>query len=122
MAAAPLSQNPPDSPTAAPPQPTLPGVLATRLQETYAHAIAKIISTCSYDSFATCFPTPAQNRPEVLRSVWSQIVAKIEAKANEEFEGIMQERAVVKRLNELEGLVGGARERRKRGGEGEIVP
>ena len=95
------------------PIPKTPGPLATRLTQLYTASLAHTIRTCSYDNFARCFPTPARKRPEVLRAVWEQIVGKIESKAMEEFEVILEERKVVEGLNEFEGLVGEARGRRE---------
>lgn len=49
----------------------------------------------------------------MLRAVWTQIVGKIETKANVEFEEILKERKVVEGLNALEQYVQEARRRRE---------
>lgn len=117
-------QDVPDAPTSRSPSPPValtPGRLATQLQEVFNRALAHTTKTCSYNNFAACFPTPAARRPDVLQSVWQQIIGKIEVKARNEFEGIMGERDVVKGLNELELLVQEAKRRKetweKEGGE-----
>ena len=50
----------------------------------------------------------------MLKSVWGQIVGKMERKGVDEFESILVERDVVERLNALEGVLGEARGRRER--------
>lgn len=69
----------------------------------------------SYPAFSACFPTPAAQAPGILKSVHGQITAKIDESSKREFEDIMQERDVVRGLNELERLVGEAGRRREMG-------
>ncbi|MCJ1287753.1 hypothetical protein MMC26_007105 [Xylographa opegraphella] len=111
-------------PSPPPPTALTPGYLATRLTTLYASTLAHTLRACSYAHFAACFPTPAACRPAVLRGLWLQVVAKIEAMAKEEFEGILEERDVVAGLNRLEGVLEGGRGRRRgREGVGEgVVP
>ncbi|MCJ1438338.1 hypothetical protein MMC27_007726 [Xylographa pallens] len=125
---------PPPPPSPPPPTALTPGYLATRLSTLYASTLAHTLRACSYANFAACFPTPAARRPPVLHGLWLQVVGKIEAKAREEFEGILDERDVVEGLNRLEGVVEGGRGRRERErggwgkgeglgeGEGGVVP
>ena len=108
---APASPPPPSAPIAA-----TPGPRAARLADLYANSITHVLRACSYSHFAACFPTPAARRPAALRSVWQQVVGKVEAKANEEFEAIAHERDVVRGLNQLEALVGEAKRRREGAG------
>jgi len=97
-------------------RPQTPGTRANYLTKLFNDALAHTLKTCSYDNFKSCFPTPAAKRPDVLQSVWTQIVGKIQTKAKTEFEGIMMERDVVRGLNGLEGLIEEARARRDTGG------
>jgi kinetochore protein NNF1 len=101
-----------------PPPPTAltPGPLAARLTELYHTALSHTLRACSYENFASCFPTPAKYRPEILKGLWMQVVGKIEEKGREEFEGILVEREVVQGLNTLEGVVEVGRGRREGGG------
>ncbi|MCJ1382531.1 hypothetical protein MMC17_005644 [Xylographa soralifera] len=112
----PTTTTSPPPPSPPPPTPFTPGYLATRLSTLYASTLAHTLRACSYANFAACFPTPAARRPQVLHGLWLQVVGKIEAKAKEEFEGILEERDVVEGLNRLEGVVEGGRGRRGRGG------
>ena len=96
-----------------------PGALATRLTDLYRNALTHTLKSCSYENFALCFPTPAARRPDVLKNLWEQVVSKIESKATEEFQGILEERDVIRGLNGLEGLVGEAKKRKAQAGEGE---
>lgn len=103
------------SPPPPPPTPLAPGPRATALSLTFTSALSKTLRTCSYAAFAACFPTPATHSAPILRSVHTQIVAKIEESSKREFEDIMREREVVRGLNELERLVGEAGKRRREG-------
>ncbi|MCJ1478436.1 hypothetical protein MMC13_007116 [Lambiella insularis] len=104
----------PRSPSPPPPTAFTPGILASRLTELYATALQSTLRTCSYNNFAACFPTPAAHKPELLRSLWQQVVGKIEEKGREEFEGILGEREVVEGLNRLEAVLEAGRGRRDR--------
>ncbi|MCJ1254763.1 hypothetical protein MMC24_002579 [Lignoscripta atroalba] len=115
----PLSPSPSSSPSPLPPPtPLTPGPLFTRLSTLYTTALTHTLRTCSYANFAACFPTPAAQKPELLAGVWEQIVARIRERAVAEFEDIVREREVVGGLNGWERVVGEARGRRERGGEG----
>ena len=101
-----------------PPQPPIaqtPGPRATQFQNLFRDALNHTIRTCSYSKFSSCFPTPAKYASQTLNSIWQQITTKVEASAKKEFEDIMVERDVVAGLNELERLVGEARNRKERG-------
>jgi len=103
------------SPPPPPPPPLAPGPRATALSLTFTSALTKTLRTCSYAAFSACFPTPATHSSPILRSVHTQIAAKIEESAKREFEDILAEREVVRGLNELERLVGEAGRRRREG-------
>ena len=104
------------SPPASPPPPApiaiAPGARAARLAQLYSQSIQHVLGVCSYETFAACFPTPAARRPAALRSVWTQVLGKVEAKAAAEFDAILAERDVVRGLNGLEGLVHTAKGRK----------
>ena len=108
------------SPVPSVPIPSTPGHLATRLSEAYHEALNHVLRVNSFANFASCFPTPAARKSEVLRSVWRQISDRIEERAKAEFEDILRERDVVRGLNELEKLVGEAKGRKQKGGMGEL--
>ncbi|KAL8796648.1 MAG: hypothetical protein Q9195_001038 [Heterodermia aff. obscurata] len=103
------------SPAAAPPIPLTPGPRATALTAAFTNALSRTLKTMSYPAFCACFPTPAAQAPGILKSVHGQITAKIDESSKREFEDIMQERDVVRGLNELERLVGEAGRRREMG-------
>ncbi|MCJ1310872.1 hypothetical protein MMC25_004540 [Agyrium rufum] len=106
------------SPSPQPPTSATPGPLATRLRDLYSNALTHTLRTCSYANFSSCFPTPARQKPDVLRSVWQQVVARIEERGNVEFEGILQERDVVAGLNRLERVLNMGRGRKEKAMEG----
>ena len=110
------------SPSPAPkaPIPFTPGPLATRLSEAFHQALNHVLRVNSFANFASCFPTPAARKPDILRNVWRQISDRIEERAKAEFEDILKERDVIRGLNELEKLVGEARARKKGRREGEV--
>lgn len=109
----------PPSPTPSPPPPIptalAPGPRATALSLTFTSALSRTLRTLSYAAFSACFPTPGAHAVPILRSVHAQISAKIEESSRREFEDIMQEREVVRGLNELERLVAEAGRRRREG-------
>lgn len=94
--------------------PPTPGPRASRLQQVFDQALARILRANSYTNFAGCFPTPARYVPTSLESVWRQLNTKLEESAHAEFEDIIHERDAVNHLNELDRLVVEARERRER--------
>lgn len=108
------------SPSPPPPAPIqlTPGPRASRLQDIYSKALRATLKANSYENFAACFPTPARHVPASLESVHRQLNAKLEESATAEFSEIIEEREVIKGLNELDRLVADAR-RRKSQGEGE---
>ena len=124
---APAGSAPAASPRASPPPPPAPiaiapGARAERLAQLYAQSVQHVLGVCSYETFASCFPTPAARRPAALRSVWAQVLGKVEAKAAAEFDAILQERDVVRGLNGLEGLVSAAKGRKAAVGENVEAP
>ncbi|KAL8705789.1 MAG: hypothetical protein Q9201_001135 [Fulgogasparrea decipioides] len=108
-----------------PPQPPIaqtPGPRAAQFQKLFADALHHTIRTCSYSKFSSCFPTPSKYAPRTLTSIWQQITSKVEASAKKEFEEILIEREVVAGLNELERLVGEAKNRKESGVEAKEAP
>ncbi|PGH18960.1 hypothetical protein AJ80_04287 [Polytolypa hystricis UAMH7299] len=112
------------SPSPPPPAPVAltPGPRASRLQQIFSEALLRTLRVNSYANFSSCFPTPAQHVPHSLESVWRQLNAKLEESARAEFDDVLRERDVVRRLNELDRLIGEARLRRENGEVGESVP
>lgn len=65
--AAPASAaSPPPSPLPVLAEDATPGARATALQQAFAKALEATLNKCSYANFASCFPTPAQYRPQTL--------------------------------------------------------
>lgn len=104
---------PPDQAAPAP----VPGPRATRLTQLYNQALDRTLSKLAYPNLAQCYPTIAAKAEPVLQQVRGQIVDRLGEKCRKEFEDILEGRKVVGRLNELEGLVGEAGERRTEGEE-----
>lgn len=58
--------SPPPSPLPVLAEDATPGARATALQTAFAKALEATLNKCSYANFASCFPTPAQYRPQTL--------------------------------------------------------
>ncbi|TKA72716.1 hypothetical protein B0A55_05544 [Friedmanniomyces simplex] len=112
------SPSPPLPPTPPPPTSSLPGPRATALHQLYHEATAHLLKTCTYPHFAACFPTPARAVPGSMKALHAQFTAKLGEQLRGNFDALMAERGAVGALNGLDGLVEGARGRR-RGGAGE---
>lgn len=94
----------------------IPGPRATRLAQLYDQALDRTLSKLAYPNLAQCYPTIASRAEPMLQQVRAQIVDRLGEKCRKEFDDILEGRGVVGRLNELEGLIGEAAERK---GEGE---
>ena len=111
--------------TASPPPPTLPtsstpGERARKLRDVYSRALKNALKPVSdYSNFAACFPTPAKYCENALRELHSDFVRKLGATCESEFDALLQEREVVKSLNELDALVEEAKRRREKSAQGE---
>ncbi|KAF1814917.1 Nnf1-domain-containing protein, partial [Eremomyces bilateralis CBS 781.70] len=108
----PQSRSP--SPPAAPPLPSTPGPRAAALQSAFDRALAATLSKLTPTNFAACFPTIAQNRPEMLDTFSRDFSGKLEAVCKAQFEQILQERSVVSSLNALDALLEDAKRRKAR--------
>ncbi|EFY98906.1 Nnf1 domain protein [Metarhizium robertsii] len=97
-----------------------PGPRALRLQEIYAASLARTLDKLSYDNVAPCYPTIARRASPVLRQVQAQMVERLRDKCEREFDAILGARRVVRKMNELEGLVADAEARRKLHGEEDL--
>ena len=102
------------SPSPAPPPPVAaaPGPRATALQKLYADAIAHVLKTCSYNNFASCFPTPAKEVPGSIKHLHEQFNDRLGSNMRTNFEDILTERNVVPSLNELDALIEDAKKRK----------
>ncbi|KAM0284998.1 hypothetical protein ACHAQH_001687 [Verticillium albo-atrum] len=101
-----VDQEPPASPPL--PQkhtPVAPGYRAARFIKMYDEALRRTLARVKYDNFAACFPTVAAHAPNALRNVQKQMVDYLEDRCNKDFEAILEERDLVRKLNELEALV-----------------
>lgn len=108
---------PASPPLPARPVPLAPGPRAARLQEVYADRLRHTLARLSYANVAACYPTIAARSAATLRSMQGQMVSLLESRGRREFEQVLEGRDVVRKLNELEGLVAEAGRRR---GEGEM--
>ncbi|PHH60665.1 hypothetical protein CDD81_1351 [Ophiocordyceps australis] len=98
------------------PSAPLPGPRATRLAETFNHALLRTLQRVSNPSgFAACFATI--DAPDVLRVVQEQMVKLLSDKCQKEFQRIMDSRDLVSKLNEFEALVAAAAARRAQAGD-----
>ncbi|OHE95670.1 hypothetical protein CORC01_09102 [Colletotrichum orchidophilum] len=116
----PLQQQ--SQPPASPPlpqkhTPATPGPRAGRFIQLYDGALSSTLRKVSYDNFASCFPTVAAHAPNTLRNVQKQMVDYLEERCNKDFQSILADRDVIRKLNELENLVSDADRRRQEGGD-----
>ncbi|GAB7358418.1 hypothetical protein MBLNU230_g2485t1 [Neophaeotheca triangularis] len=109
------------SPSPPPPTASAPGPRAHTLITLYNEAVTHILARCNYNNFANCFPTPAREVPAAIKNLHAQFVERLGESMRGHFEGILKERGVVERLNELDGLVEEGRRRKEgaAGGKGE---
>lgn len=105
------------SPVPPPPVATAPGPRATALQKLYSDAIAHVLKTCSYNNFASCFPTPAKEVPDSMRHLHEQFTTRLGDVMKMNFEQILAERNVVPSLNELDALIEDAKKRKAKAEE-----
>ncbi|KAF2461271.1 Nnf1-domain-containing protein [Lineolata rhizophorae] len=110
---APHAAAPSRSPTPPPPQHQTQGPRATALHNAFHGALSATLKRCGYGSFAACFPTAAERAPEALEAFWRSFVGRLEEVCAGQFAELVAERGVVEGLNGLDGLVEGARRRRK---------
>ncbi|KAK7441895.1 hypothetical protein Landi51_09885 [Colletotrichum acutatum] len=126
--------------------PATPGPRAGRFIQLYDGALASTLRKVNYDNFASCFPTVAAHAPNTLRNVQKQMVDYLEERCNvrlgrlvtsfsteenkeknsmlmviripmqKDFQSILADRDVIRKLNELENLVSDADRRRQEGG------
>ncbi|KAK2024862.1 Nnf1-domain-containing protein [Colletotrichum zoysiae] len=116
-------QQPPASPPL--PQkhtPVTPGPRATRFTQLYDLALQRTLQKVSYDNFASCFPTIAAHAPNTLRNVQKQMVDYLEERCNKDFQSILVERDVIRKLNDFENLVSDAERRRQESGNSAEEP
>ncbi|KAK1965383.1 Nnf1-domain-containing protein [Colletotrichum sublineola] len=116
-------QQPPASPPL--PQkhiPVTPGPRATRFTQLYDLALQRTLQKVSYDNFASCFPTIAAHAPNTLRNVQKQMVDYLEERCNKDFQSILVDRDVIRKLNDFENLVSDAERRRQESGDSAEEP
>jgi kinetochore protein NNF1 len=97
----------------APPTQSLPSRRAATLTDAFSRALEATSNKISYQNFATCFPTPAQYKPDTLQKFHGDFVGRWGDRCKSQFDAILADREVVKGLNALDGLVGDANERMK---------
>ncbi|KAF2197749.1 Nnf1-domain-containing protein [Delitschia confertaspora ATCC 74209] len=102
------------SPVPAAPVQESPGIRAAGLINVFNTAIKSTLDKCSYNSFAACFPTTAQYKPDVLDDVRRQLTSQLEHAWKNNFESILAQRNVVQSLNSLDQYIDDARTRKKK--------
>ncbi|KAK4230775.1 Nnf1-domain-containing protein [Podospora fimiseda] len=102
----------------------IPGPRATYLQNLFTQAAKHTLDKLSSPAnFASCFPTISAKAPGTLDNVQRQMVDRLGGLWNREFERILEARDVVRKLNELEVLLGDAGRRREvEGGNSVRIP
>ncbi|KAI9718160.1 MAG: hypothetical protein M1828_006792 [Chrysothrix sp. TS-e1954] len=110
------------SPPPRPPVSVTPGPRAQALQKIFNSALKATLKTVSNDNFLSCFPTPASAVPAALSGLHRDFVDRLNEVCKSEFESLLQERGVIRNLNELDALVEVAERRRKKAGEGATIP
>jgi len=117
------SRAPSPSPPPPPPTAASPGPRANALEKIFHDALAHTLRSCSYSSFAACFPTLANYVPEALTGLHNDFVTKLDEMckvsaarvgmttpaldadsccAQSEFEALLDERSVIGSLNDLD--------------------
>ncbi|RCI15154.1 hypothetical protein L249_6428 [Ophiocordyceps polyrhachis-furcata BCC 54312] len=100
-----------------------PGPRASRLRETYGLAVQRTLSKLSRENLARCYPSTASHAASMLADVQRQMVERLGARCQREFEMLLAARKVVCRLNGLERIVAEASSRREQaGGEEGATP
>ncbi|EFQ24984.1 hypothetical protein CGRA01v4_06731 [Colletotrichum graminicola] len=102
--------------------PVTPGPRATRFTQLYDLALQRTLQKVSYDNFASCFPTIAVHAPNTLRNVQKQMVDYLEERCNKDFQSILVDRDVIRKLNDFENLVSDAERRRQESGDSAEEP
>ncbi|KAF2192558.1 Nnf1-domain-containing protein [Zopfia rhizophila CBS 207.26] len=98
----------------APPVAESPGPRAQGLINVFNNAVKATLDKCSYNSFASCFPTTAQHKGDVLDDLRRQIIDQLNRTWKTNFESIMAQRNVVQSLNSLDQCIEDAKVRKKR--------
>lgn len=75
----PDSRNSPSpSPPADPPTSSAPGPRARALKGMFDQALSHTLGKCTYENFASCFPTPAKHVPEALNGLHRDFVTRLD--------------------------------------------
>ncbi|KAJ4286251.1 hypothetical protein N0V90_013285 [Kalmusia sp. IMI 367209] len=102
------------SPPPAPPIADTPGPRAQGLINIFNQAVKATLDKCSPTNFASCFPSAAQEAPEVVGGLRSQILDQLDREWKTNFDNVMARRNVVQLLNSLDQCIEDARLRKKR--------
>lgn len=102
------------SPSPAPPIADTPGPRAQGLINIFNQAVKATLDKCSPTHFASCFPSAAQDAPEVVAGLRSQILNQLDREWKSNFDNVMARRNVVQLLNSLDQCIEDARLRKKR--------
>ena len=102
------------SPPPRPPVSLVPGPRSQALQKIFDGAVKATVKSTSYENFAACFPTPAAVVPDTLQGLHRDFVDKLNEMCNSEFRSLLEEKDVVRKLNELDLLVEDAERSQKK--------
>ncbi|KAK3333092.1 Nnf1-domain-containing protein [Cercophora scortea] len=95
-----------------------PGPRAVRFHDVFSSTLKHTLDKINRANFAACYPTIAARAPGTLEFVQRQMVERLGAQCNKEFDSILENRNVVAKLNELESLVSDAARRKADIGSG----
>lgn len=90
----------------------IPGPRAQQLLTLHSKALSATLKTISPSTFSACFPTVAASAPDVLASIHSQFISRLQAFAEADLKEILRERRVIENLNALEELILDAKRRK----------
>ncbi|KAH7041294.1 Nnf1-domain-containing protein, partial [Microdochium trichocladiopsis] len=93
-----------------------PGPRAAGFQNLLDKSLESTLKKVSWDNFAACYPTIATQAPATLKAVQKQMVERLGTLCRREFQSIFEQRQVVAKLNELEGLISEASRRKDEAG------
>lgn len=90
----------------------VPGPRAQQLLTLHARALSATLRTISPSTFSACFPTIAASAPDVLASIHTQFISRLQTFAEADLKEILRERKVIQNLNALEELILDAKRRK----------
>lgn len=87
------------------------GLRASKLREAMTRALANTQKKWSYDRVASCFPAVVESNPDSFKHAHAQVEEFLRKAVMEEYENILISRDVVRKLNDLDGIIAEAQHR-----------